>query len=210
MKNLILCFVLCLCTFQAIGQLKVGFRAGLSTTSLSPEELTLFSQEGREELLLKVEDANFGILGGLVFKIELGGLFLQPELIFSSTTVDFDITQLTSDPISSVARESYQNLDIPIMLGYQASIFRFMGGLEGHFFVNSSSDLVDFENYSTNFSTFTVGWQLGFGVDISKLMIDLRYQGNFSNFGSHIVFAGQEFQFDESPSRLMLTAGLFF
>lgn len=211
MKNLLCCLFACFCFSTAFAQVQVGVRAGLSTTSLSPDDLTLFSEEGRQDLLLQVNDAKFGILFGGLVRVTINDFFIQPELIFTSNQVDFDVTDFTtSNVVTTLRSEKYQYLDIPIMAGYKFSFFRVMGGLEGHVFLNSTSDLFDFDNYSQNFNTLTIGWQIGAGVDVSKLMIDLRFQGNFSKFGNHINFAGREFTFDQSPARLMLSAGWLF
>lgn len=210
MKRLILFLLFGLFLLNASAQIQVGVRAGLSTTNLSPSDLLLVL-DNTEELGLKINDAKFGILAGLLVRIELDRLIIQPELIFTSNRVDFDVTDFsTVSTATQLFTEEYQYLDLPIMVGYKFEFFRIMGGLEGHIFLNSTSDLVDFDNYEQNFSTMTFGWQLGAGIDISKFMIDLRYQGNFSKFGNHITFGGREFQFDQSPSRLMLSAGFLF
>ncbi len=207
-KLLFICLFFALCT-TGFSQIQFGFRAGLGTTDISPTDLTLFSQDGREALGLAIDDAKFNIFGGFLVRIMLDDFFIQPELVFSSNGVDYSVDDLSSpgNVITTVRKERYQYLDIPVMVGYKTGFLRLMLGLEGHVFLNSTSDLFDFENYDQNFDAFTLGWQGGLGVDISKIMIDLRFQGNFTKFGTHIRFAGQEYQFDDSPSRLMLSVG---
>ncbi len=212
MRYLLFSTLFILLATPVFSQIEFGFRAGLGTTDISPDQITLLSEDGREALGLAIDDAKFNIFGGFLVRVSIENFFIQPELMFSSNGVDYRVEDFTNagDVITTVRSERYQYLDIPIMLGYKAGPLRIMAGPEGHIFLNSTSDLFDFENYDQNFSTLTLGWQAGIGVDIGQFMIDLRYQGNFSNFGTHIRFAGQDYEFDESPSRLMLSAGILF
>jgi hypothetical protein len=213
MKKLIFTCLILLFTLPTFAQVKFGFRAGLGTTDISPNELTLLSADGREALGLAIDNANFSIFGGFLVRFEIDDFFIQPELMFSSNGVDYKVDDFTNvgETITTIRTENYQYLDIPIMVGYKAGGFlRLMLGVEGHVFLNSTSDLFDFENYDQSFESLTLGWQGGIGIDISKFMLDLRYQGNFSKFGSHIRFADQEYEFDESPSRLLLSLGFLF
>ena len=41
-------------------------------------------------------------------------------------------------------------------------------------------------------------------------MIDLRYEGNFSKFGDHITFFGDEYKFDQSAARFLISLGFMF
>ncbi len=193
-------------------QIQFGFRAGLGTTNISPNQITLLSEDGREALGLAIDDAKFNFFGGFLVRVAIEDFFIQPELMFSSTGVDYEVEDFSdvNNVVTTIRNENYQYLDIPVMFGYKTGPLRLMLGVEGHVFLNSTSDLFDFENYDQNFNTLTVGWQGGIGVDIAQFMIDLRYQGNFSNFGTHIRFAGQDYEFNESPSRLMLSAGILF
>lgn len=212
MKKLLFACLFSLLSFTAFSQIQFGIRAGLGTTDINPNDLTLLSEDGREALGLAIDDAKFNLFGGFLVRIKINNFFLQPELIFSSTGVDYEVDDFSNvgNVITSVRNESYQYLDIPVLFGYKAGFLRLMLGVEGHVFLNSTSDLFDFDNYSQNFDGLTLGWQGGIGIDIAKFMLDLRYQGNFSKFGTHIRFAGNEYQFDESPSRLMLSAGFLF
>lgn len=212
MKKILLIFCFAALSLPVFSQVQFGFRAGLGTTDISPNQLTLLSEDGREALGLAIDDAKFNIFGGFLVRIEISNFFLQPELMFSSNGVDYEVTDFTNvgETITTIKNENYQYLDIPLMVGYRLGPIRLMLGPEGHVFLNSTSDLFDFENYDQNFDGLTIGWQGGIGIDIAKFMLDLRYQGNFSDFGTHIRFAGEDYQFDESPSRLMLSAGFLF
>jgi hypothetical protein len=43
---------------------------------------------------------------------------------------------------------------------------------------------------------------------IFNLDLSLEYEGNFSEFGNHINIGGQQFSFDDTPSRLIFNLGI--
>ena len=80
---------------------------------------------------------------------------------------------------------------------------RLMAGPVAHYFLKSTSELFQFENYQQKFADLKYGWQGGIGVDLLNVMVDVRYEGNFSKFGDHITFSGQQYNFASSPARLI-------
>ena len=79
-------------------------------------------------------------------------------------------------------------------MGCKFGPLRLMAGPEGHVFLNSTSGLLDIDGYRQDFKGLTLGWQGGVGLDLWNLVVDIRYQGNFNNFGDHITFLGQEYE----------------
>jgi len=205
---------LCLMTLATIGysQIRFGVKGGLLTSSLNQESFDFKDGNDVTRFKLALQDANYGLNFGFLIRAELGDHgFIQPEVNFRSNSVDFKLSDLgPQNSFSDVLKESYQYFDIPVMVGFRLGPLRLQGGPQGNFFLNSSSDLFDFKDYDQNFKDFTVGYVAGAGLDIWNLMIDLRYQGNFSKFGEHITFFGKQYQFDQSPAQFNLTVGWLF
>lgn len=192
-------------------QVKLGLRIGLSTTQVNTDEINVPGQSGGNFLNIDVNELYYGIHGGLVVRADLGGFLIQPELLFNSNRVDYRIEDLTGgNVVTSIRTEKYQNLDIPLLLGLRAKPFRIHAGPVAHIFIDSSSELTDFPGYEQKFEQATFGWVAGLGLDVWNLMLDLRYEGNFSKFGDHITFNGQQFAFDNNPARIMLSVGILF
>jgi hypothetical protein len=204
---------LCTMTLATMGysQIRFGVKGGLLTSSLNQENLAILDAGGVTRLKLALEDANYGVNFGFLIRAEIGDGFLQPEVNFRSNSVNFTLDDLGQPGTpGDILKESYQYFDIPVMVGFRLGPLRLQGGPQGNFFLNSSSDLFDFQDYDQNFKDFTVGYVVGGGLDIWNLMIDLRYQGNFSKFGEHITFFGKQYQFDQSPAQFNLTVGWLF
>ena len=206
MKKSIL-FILCLAIGLALqAQVKLGVRLGVATTSLNEEDLSSLN-----ELDVALKDASYGVNGGLVLQINLGNFMIQPEVLFNSSQVDYNVSDVGNGIVDSLFKEKFQNLDIPILLGYKLGGFlRLHAGPVGHVLINNTSELTDLQGFKEKFNNFTWGWQAGFGIDIGKLMIDMRYEGNFNKYGDHFEFFGTEYEFDQSPARFLVSLGYLF
>ena len=211
MKKAILLILLTTATFSIYAQLKFGLKLGLSTTQLKSNEVEVPGQGGGDFLKLGLEEARFGIHAGAVIQAQLGAFLLQPEILFNSNRVDYRVDDLSgSDVITTIRTEKYQYMDIPVLFGLKARPFRIYAGPEAHIFIDSSSELFDFDGYEQKFEQATFAWIGGLGIDIWNLMLDVRYEGNFSKFGDHITFYGQRFNFDNNPSRILVSLGILF
>lgn len=209
-QSILFLLLLFLATFSQ-AQVRFGIKAGFSTTSIEPNDLNIFNQNGVKELGIALNDAKYGIhFGGLV-RVGLGSFFVQPEFLFNSNKNDFTVTDFSSGGSTpKVLSESYQYLDIPLLVGFQFNPIRLYIGPEGHIFISSDSDLSNLNNFKDDFNNMTLAWQGGIGLDIWNLMVDLRYEGNFSKFGDHFTFFGNSYDFDQSPSRLLVSVGWLF
>ncbi len=188
-------------------QFKFGVRAGISTPNLDRESI---NQHG---LNLAIKEAKYGYHLGLFARAPLGETFyLQPEVLFNSNTVDFEIGELGNGFVGNVLNEKYQNLDIPMMLGLKLGPLRLEGGPVGHVFVQSKSQLEgEVAGYTQRFKDFTMGYQAGLGLDIGRrLLLDVRYEGNVNDFGEHMRIAGEQINFSQNPSRIVMTVGFAF
>ena len=206
MKKTLIIYLL---SFVFIGSLmsqaKFGVRLGASTTDLEPSQLLITNSETLDEFNLAVSNAKFGVHAGLFAKVPITDLFfIQPEILFNSNSVEF-----TRDDVEGIFKEKYQYLDIPVIAGVQLGPIKPQLGLVGHVFLRSNSDF-DIEEYKQDFSNLTIGWQGGIGIEIKKILFDVRYEGNLSKFGSHITVGDEEYEFDDRVSRLVFTLGLAF
>ncbi len=206
MKSFIFVFtILCFFTFQTNAQIRFGIRGGLSSSQLNQESIQT------NGVSLAIKDANYGYHLGIFGRAKLSKhWYLQPEVAFNSTSVDFVVTDFSDGLVDKVLTEKYRNLDIPLMFGYKLGPLRAEAGPTGHVYVASKSELEQIGGYERRFNNFNLGYQAGFGLDIWKLMIDLRYEGSFEKFGDHMSIGGQQVNFSQSPTRWLMTVGLSF
>ncbi len=199
MKNLFFIAFLLLLGQTAQAQLfSFGLKGGINTQLKKPDDIVI--SNGDSTLNLGVDKFKFGTQFGAFMRF--GGLiFIQPEIMFNSNKTDYRVNSLN---ISDVRKETYRNLDIPILLGLKLGPVRIMTGPVGHYFLNSTSELVDLQGYKENFKKLTWGWQTGVTIGRGRFSADLRYEGNFHKQGDQITFFGDEYHFSNNPARLII------
>lgn len=205
-RSAIWVFALLFIPFLSQAQFKFGARVGLSTPSLDKETI---DQSG---LNLAIKEAKYGYHLGFFARASFTNtLYVQPEVLFNSNSVDFEISEF-GELATNILSEKYQNLDLPVMVGAKLGPIRLEGGPVGHVFLNSKSDLDGtVDGYSQRFKDFTLGYQAGIGLDIGqRLLLDVRYEGNVNNFGDHMRIFNEEVTFSQNPSRIVATFGFSF
>ncbi len=214
MKKLLLFFValFALQTMQAQKMFRAGLRFGLTTADLSAERLMITNANDLKDLELAISDANYGVQLGFFAQARIGKFwFIQPEVLFNTTSVDYELKDFTNGATATkILRETYNNIDIPIMTGLKLGPLRLQAGPVGHVFLNSNSELLDVEGYQQNFNSLTVGYQAGVGLDLWNFVIDIKHQGSFNNVGDHMTFFGRDYAFDTRGGRTVFSLGYSF
>lgn len=192
------------------GQFEMGLKAGVSSTDLSPESILI--NNGQTTAKISIAEAKYGFHLGLYTRISIANIFIEPAFLFNSNTVDYNLEEQIFDTgiFSSIRSETYNNLDIPLMVGMKIGFLRLQGGPVAHIFIDSASELTDIDGYSQKFQDATYGIQGGIGLDLWKIRLDLNYETNLSNFGGDIDVNGDSYQFDQRPARLIASVGLRF
>jgi len=207
-KSLIL-FALLGFIASASAQIEFGLKGGLSSLDLISEGIDV--NTGSSKVKIDFRDAAYGHHFGLYTRIKFLGMYVEPAALFNSNQVNYSLTDYSEgDVLTKLFSEKYYNLDIPLMAGIKAGIFRLYGGPVAHIHLSSTSDLTRFGSYGQKFKDATYGYQAGFGFDIWKLRLELAYEGNLTAFGDHFTIDGQQYSFGQSASRLLGTVGYKF
>jgi hypothetical protein len=146
-------------------------------------------------------DAKFGYHLGAFVRMGGHSIFVQPELLFTNTggTV-VKSGQGTNETYSA----SFNRLDIPLMFGFKlAKVFRVQAGPVASVLMNykiedSLNAVVD-----ANYSSATLGYQAGIGLDVGNLIFDFKYESSLSKLSKGV--AG--FETDTRQNQLILSAG---
>lgn len=161
----------CLVLFVANGamaQLDFGLRAALLSSSISLEDPSLVITEG---------DAEIGYQFGVFARVKLLSFYVQPELLFTNsgaTVNEIGAGQVDVD---------FNKIDVPVMLGMKLGPVRIQAGPSFSFLtsVESTDAQGVVEDLKGDYNSSTVGYQAGVGIDISKFIFDLKYEGSLSN-----------------------------
>lgn len=200
-------FFILLLTVPIVGQaqIKIGTRIGISTYNLDGEIIE------EQSLKLALRQANYGFHFGFFIRGPLSQKFyLQPELLFNSNSVDYVANDNRLGILNRVFGEKYQYLDIPLIVGYKLGPLHLEAGPVGHAYLASKTEMEILDQFQKRLNNFNLGYQAGVGLDILRLVLDIRFEGNFNDLGEYIHIGGNQLQFSQNSNRWVLTIGYSF
>jgi len=216
MKRVILISLVVLVSLPAFSQIKFGLKAGVSTTNLSMADIKTVTSGNTTYTVDAVTSAKYGFHGGAFVRLSLFGIYLQPELLFSTRTNEYTISNTTNlqSVTSYTAKQSFNKLDVPVMLGLKLGALRINAGPVGSLLINSPKALIKDPDYKNNYNKMTIGYQAGVGFDIFNILtFDLRYEGSLKKYQNQIQsLAGNKtkFNLDDRPNAFVFSLGLMF
>jgi len=214
MKKFIVILFVVLVSIPAFSQIKFGLKAGVSTTSLSMPTIKTISSGTTSFTVDALTAAKYGFHGGAFVRLTLFGVYIQPELLFSTRSNEYTVINTTnqSAPVSFVVKQTFNKLDIPVMLGLKLGPIRLNAGPAASLLINSPKDLISDPDYKSRYSRMTIGYQAGLGFDLlSILTFDLRYEGSLKKYQNQIQnLAGTKYNLDDRSNAFLFSVGLMF
>lgn len=159
--------VLTMTTFAQLPGFNLGVKAGMNVSSLKSSGT--FDESNR----LGYQLGAFARIGGM-------GFYVQPEAYVASKGGKFHVSLDGSS--SSEGNVRFTTLDVPVLLGTKIGAdrlnLRFMAGPMISFTLDKS--LKGNVDNLKNFKDQTWSAQVGAGVDLGSLSVDLRYEAGLS------------------------------
>jgi hypothetical protein len=198
----------------AFGQLQFGIKGGIvsASTSLDRNIDDLPTSVTYQELELKAQDAKVGFQAGFFARVSLAALYIQPELMFTSTSSRVKVSQIDGDNIDSrIEDQEFKKIDIPIMVGWKFGPARLQAGPVGSIMLDQKSAMEAAYDYKEEFNGASWGYQIGVGLDLlNTLTLDAKYEGSLSKLGESVTIGGEDYNIDNRPNQFIVTVGLFF
>lgn len=198
MKKLLFTVFL-LTTFVAFsqGEKSFGIKAGLNYNS-NGKLIAEFNDATGD--IRQGADSKVGFHAGVYGKLDFSNLYLRPELVYTKTKsdyagVDFDMSKI----------------DLPVLLGYKIigplSVF---AGPSFQYILDTDLEGVRLDDVKNK---FTVGLNVGVGVQLGSLGLDVRYERGFSkneaniisNNGGDVSELAFDGRIDSRPSQLIFS-----
>ncbi len=190
MKRLVLVVTLCLISTIGFAQdnTKFGIKGGLNYNANGD-----YFESASDSY--KNPDRNVGFHIGVFGKFG-DGIYLKPELVYTSTKSDYISKEFTM-----------KKIDAPILIGADVlgplSVF---AGPSFQYILDSEFDNIKVDNIK---SDFTVGLNFGIAANFEKFGLDLRYERGFSDneaqFLSNNNLATNPDRIDTRPDQLILS-----
>lgn len=209
MKKYFLIFIAIIMVHSVEAQFfQLGLKGGVSASKAQVDEH--FSvNNGR--ISYQNGDATLGWHLGVYSRIKIASFFIQPEVLFSSTGGEIEISEEGVDT-PEIGEINWNKLDVPIMLGfYIGNSFRIFAGPTFSYLISEeTTGLGDLYNdVEQNYNDATIGYQAGLGVDIARFMLELKYEGNLSTLGESVTIPAinETFNTDLRNSQFIASIG---
>lgn len=202
MRKILLTAFIAMLTVNLFAQIKFSGRVGFSNAWVQTDSLFVSGND-----TLGITDLRGGYHFGLATQLKIKKFFIQPEILFNTNTAEF---ALSKDGAKSALTDRYNNMDIPVIMGYKTGSFRVGAGPVGHVFMSSKSQLFKKDGFKDAFEKMTFGYQAGIGLDLWKIQIDVKYEGNLDDFDNFINFENMNVDIANAPQRMIFTLGYIF
>lgn len=165
----------------AFAQFNLGPKIGVNSSRLTLEDNVSNVTEG---------SASFGFHAGLFGRLDLGNIYLQPELLYTSAGGEIEFAN--GGLGSQIQEYEFNRIDVPIQVGFRVGkVFRI--GVAPVFSVLTSDNVQgNASNRQLSLKNSTVGYQAGIGFDLWNIVMDLRYEGNLSGVTDELLGASTD------------------
>lgn len=171
MKRIILIICVAFAFSQPLtAQKDFGVKAGVNYNSNGD---ATFSSTGDD--VIQGGESKSGFHAGLWFrgKVPIIGVYIRPELVY---------TQVKSEYINktnTATNYEFSKIDVPVLLG--KNFLGFATAFVGPSFQYILNDDFEYSEITTDdFDKFSVGVQMGFGIELGNLGIDVRWERGLS------------------------------
>ncbi|MCQ0111878.1 Outer membrane protein beta-barrel domain-containing protein [Zhouia amylolytica] len=192
-KTLLLFFVLASTTIMAQTNSGWGIKGGLNYNSNGK-----YFDDAAD--IYEDPSANVGYHFGFFGKGNLtGSLFIKPELVYTKTKSDYNGDKF-----------DMSKLDMPVLLGYKIlGPLEVFAGPAFQYILDTEFDGITMEDVEND---FTIGMNIGVGISLGNIGIDLRYDRGFSDneatFINDNIVDGAVDRVDTRPEQLVLGVSL--
>ncbi len=170
-----------------------GIKAGLSYNSngdlkeFTSEVDQIYKDEGKGK-----SGFNVGFYG----KLDLGPIFVRPEIVYTQTTSEYEFNSLIED-------YKLSKIDVPVLVGLKliGPLNVFAGPAFQYILDNDLNGI----NISDVKNDFSVGVNIGASVEFGRIGIDVRYERGLSENEANWSNAGETFTLDSRPEQLIFS-----
>ncbi|CAM1362249.1 Outer membrane protein beta-barrel domain-containing protein [Tenacibaculum sediminilitoris] len=159
-------------------QIQGGIKAGINYNSDSFADV--------KDDVLSGAESKMGFHAGAWLRIKLPatGLYIRPELVYTQLS-----NKVSYEPAGFVAKTTtyeVQKIDVPVLLGLNfLEIGHVFAGPSFQYILDAGFDIEDLKQ--VNSDGFSVGLQLGAGVELGKLGVDVRWERALSDTEANFI-----------------------
>jgi opacity protein-like surface antigen len=143
-----------------------------------------------------------GYFGGAMARFDFKRFYIQNEILYSEKS-----SKIESTATSGSKNAKWRSFEMPLVIGYKVidltalNVRVFGGGVYSYVLDENFSSLNQLKDSYRKFDKSNIGYQVGTGVEVGKITIDLTYQGGLNNVNKN---------FNSKPNSFTVGVGYFF
>lgn len=148
---------------------------------------------------------SMGFQAGAMVRIKAGGIYVQPELLYTSFKNEYEARN---------GGESFEvgkrRIDLPVNVGktFVAGLVQVQAGPVLSYYFEDDISLSGVSNAERD--EFNLGFQIGTGVNVKNFLFDVRYEFGFGKNVSKFVQNETGFATENRANLLNVSVGYFF
>lgn len=171
-----------------------GIKGGLSYNSngelkeFTSEANNIYKNDGKGK-----SGYNVGIYG----KLDLGGIYIRPELIYTKTTSEYVLNNGNTEDYK------LSKIDVPVLVGINViGPLNVFAGPSFQYYLDNDLKGIEISDVENEYS---VGVNIGASLEIGRFGIDVRYERGLSENEAEWTDAGETFKLDSRPEQLIFS-----
>lgn len=185
MKKLLCVLVLLLGTTSFAQSFEWGPKFGLNIIRMSlpsVENPYIGPEYSPNEIPFSEGKNTIGRHIGIYTKVQLSGFYIQQEFLFTHINAERFSEDFVTGGAALITKDiTINRIDIPILLGKR--ILKNIRVQAGSIF---SIPITNKLGVNDKYNRATIGYQAGIGIDIDRLIVDLKYEGSFNTIEEKI------------------------
>lgn len=191
MKKLIVIAVFLTGTGLMAQEANFGIKGGINYGAAGDYEN---AEAGFEDATTIEGKSKSGYHLGFFGNFEFAGIFLQPELLYTSLNTEYETFDYKINKI-----------DAPVLVGLNVlGPLNIKAGPSFQYIVNNELEDTSLQIGEPE-DQITIGYQLGAGLNLGRLGFDIRYEGAFKENTAFSETASENFSIDSRPSQWALS-----
>lgn len=166
----------------AAGPVEFGVKAGLNSANFD------FNRHHLSDSYYAFSKARTGYHAGAWMRLGFAGMFVQPEFLYNWNRYDMNVLNGSQEATSKIR---VQTLEVPVLAGWKLFVLRVNAGPVFNLMnkTKHSGGVVE----RADMLKPSVSYTAGFGLDISNVSVDLRYNGTFERAKQTVEVNGESY-----------------
>jgi hypothetical protein len=183
-----------------------GIKGGMHFSSLQSDLTTEINNLSVTALSDRYTGYHLGLVGSFVYP----GFFIQPEILWVGTGRDMVLTFPDQIQTSEYYIQKFQHVSIPVLMGMKVGPVKIGIGPVFSALLTQRNDSIYPQNIRHRLNRTSLGYQIGAGLQLGGLLLELRHEASLSRFGDGVSIGGIPFDLDMRPRQIILSVGLLF